>query len=163
MAQLVNVIAPIFTNERDLFRQTIYFPLQLFATHVRGTSLDVHVDCATYDPGRFPLGTGELTAEMHDVPYLDVSAAVHDGELTLQVVNRHQTDALEAEIICQEGRFAGELAVYEVNGPDIKTENNFESEPVQTKRQPSVRADDGSLSYRFPPHSFTLLRGKIQQ
>src|SRR5690606_32367724 len=39
MAQLVNVIAPIFTNEQGLFRQTIYFPLQLFAQNAYGTSL----------------------------------------------------------------------------------------------------------------------------
>ena len=31
MAQLVNVIAPIFTNEKGLFLQNIYYPLQLFA------------------------------------------------------------------------------------------------------------------------------------
>ncbi|HTR38161.1 MAG TPA: alpha-L-arabinofuranosidase C-terminal domain-containing protein [Bryobacteraceae bacterium] len=31
MAQLVNVIAPIFTNENGLFLKTIYYPLQLFA------------------------------------------------------------------------------------------------------------------------------------
>ena len=33
MAQLVNVIAPIFTNEQGMFLQTIYYPLQLFANN----------------------------------------------------------------------------------------------------------------------------------
>ena len=56
MAQLVNVIAPIFTDERTLFKQTIYYPLQLFAQNVYGTSLDVFVDCDTYDTERFSLG-----------------------------------------------------------------------------------------------------------
>ena len=40
MAQLVNVIAPIFTNEKDLFLQTIYYPLQLFAANTHGTALE---------------------------------------------------------------------------------------------------------------------------
>jgi alpha-N-arabinofuranosidase len=31
LAQLVNVIAPIFANENGIFLQTIYYPLQLFA------------------------------------------------------------------------------------------------------------------------------------
>ena len=31
MAQLVNVIAPIFTSETGMFQQTIFYPLQLFA------------------------------------------------------------------------------------------------------------------------------------
>jgi alpha-N-arabinofuranosidase len=59
MAQLVNVIAPIFTNEKGLFRQTIYFPLQLFANNVHGTALDVHVDCETYNTEEFPIGLSE--------------------------------------------------------------------------------------------------------
>jgi alpha-N-arabinofuranosidase len=49
MAQLVNVIAPIFTSENGMFRQTIFYPLQLFANNVSGTSLDVFVDCKKYN------------------------------------------------------------------------------------------------------------------
>jgi alpha-N-arabinofuranosidase len=59
MAQLVNVIAQIFTNEESMFRQTIYYPLQLFAQNVKGTSLNVFVDCDKYDTERFPNGLGE--------------------------------------------------------------------------------------------------------
>src|SRR5699024_10012314 len=43
MAQLVNVIAPIFTSEDDMFKQTIYYPLQLFSEYNYGTSLDWYV------------------------------------------------------------------------------------------------------------------------
>jgi alpha-N-arabinofuranosidase len=39
MAQLVNVIAPIFTNESGLFLQAIFYPLQLIANHCKGKSL----------------------------------------------------------------------------------------------------------------------------
>ena len=39
MAQLVNVIAPIFTNEESMFLQTIYHPLRLFANNSKGTAL----------------------------------------------------------------------------------------------------------------------------
>ncbi len=38
MAQMVNVIAPIFTNEKGMFLQTIYYPLQLFANNSQGQS-----------------------------------------------------------------------------------------------------------------------------
>ncbi len=64
MAQLVNVIAPIFTNEEGLFLQTIYYPLQLFAQHVSGTALDVFVDCETYATDEFFIGLGESTYEI---------------------------------------------------------------------------------------------------
>ena len=40
MAQLVNVIAPIFTNDKGMFLQTIYYPLALFANNSKGKALD---------------------------------------------------------------------------------------------------------------------------
>ncbi|NOY58028.1 MAG: alpha-N-arabinofuranosidase, partial [Calditrichaeota bacterium] len=43
MAQLVNVIAPIFTSETDMFRQTIYYALALYANNSFGTALDAFV------------------------------------------------------------------------------------------------------------------------
>ena len=52
MAQLVNVIAPIFSTKEGSWYQTIFYPLQLFATHCHGTSLDTFVDCDTYALGR---------------------------------------------------------------------------------------------------------------
>ncbi len=65
MAQLVNVIAPIFANEKGLFLQTIYYPLQLFANNSKGKSLELFVDSPKYTSKRFG-----------DVPYLDTSAGV---------------------------------------------------------------------------------------
>ena len=43
MAQLVNVIAPIFTDEKRLFLQTIYYPLALFANNTKGKALELLV------------------------------------------------------------------------------------------------------------------------
>src|SRR5688572_28602268 len=94
MAQLVNVIAPIFTNETGMFKQTIFYPLQLFANNVYGTSLNVFVDSKTYDTQKFFLGLGETTTQQTGVPYLDVSATYKDGEIILCVVNRHKDEAL---------------------------------------------------------------------
>jgi alpha-N-arabinofuranosidase len=151
MAQLVNVIAPLFTSKTDLFRQTIYYPLALFANNSFGTSLDVFVDCARYD-----------TKTRKDVPYLDVSTAYKEGEVVINVVNRHLTESIDAEVICQEGEFSGSFVVFEVNGPDIKAENTFGSEPVKSVEKPSFRASGARFRYRFPPHSFTMIKGRIE-
>jgi len=162
MAQLVNVIAPIFTNEKGLFRQTIYYPLQLFAKYVHGQSLDVYVDCPTYDTERFSIGLGETTTVQKAVPYLDVSAAYDQPQVVICVVNRHKDKALAAQIICQEGTFAGPFEIYEVNGPDIKAENDFDRESVKAIRRPDVQVSGPTFTYAFPAHSFTLLRGTIR-
>jgi len=163
MAQLVNVIAPIFTNEETLFKQTIYYPLQLFSQNVHGTSLDVFVDCPTYDTEQFFLGLGETTTVQKDVPYLDVSAVNNNGEVVICVLNRHKDEAIRTEIISQQGRFTGKFKVFEVNGPDVKAVNDFGKEPVKTVQKADIDTSPESFSYSFPPHSFTLMKGAIKR
>jgi hypothetical protein len=64
ISQLVNVIAPIMTDEKGIFLQTIYHPLFLFANNSHGDALELFVDSPTYK------------TKKHDgVPFLDVSAA----------------------------------------------------------------------------------------
>src|SRR5580700_1463900 len=96
MAQLVNVIAPIFTNDNGLFLQTIYYPLQLFATYCKGKSLDLLKDGPRY-----------MTKRFGDVPYLDTSAALDNGTLILNVTNRHPSQAISADIELADKQFAG--------------------------------------------------------
>jgi alpha-N-arabinofuranosidase len=162
MAQLVNVIAPIFTNESGMFKQTIYYPLALYANNVYGTSLDVFVDCDTYDTDEFYIGLGESTTRQTNVPYLDVSATYKDGEVMLCVVNRNKDASIQTDIISQTGDFSGNFSVYEVNGPDIKSTNDFGKESVKTVNKPDIKAKGNTLTYSFPPHSFTMLKGTIR-
>jgi alpha-N-arabinofuranosidase len=162
MAQLTNVIAPIFTNEEGMFKQTIFFPLALFANHVRGTSLDAFVDSETYDTEEFNIGLGEQTTRQTDVPYLDVSATrQEDGTVFVNVVNRHLDETIATDIIAQEGAFEGPFEIYEVNGPDVKAVNDFGVENVSTTRHDDLDVDGAGFTYSFPPHSFTMLKGRL--
>jgi alpha-N-arabinofuranosidase len=163
MAQLVNVIAPVFTNETGMFRQTIYFPLQLFATNVYGTSLDVFVDCKNYTTDKFSLGLGESSTKQKGVPYLDVSATYKDGEVILCVINRNKEAAITTDIISQTGVLAGDLQVTEVNGPDIHSANDFGKETVTSSNKSTLHPNGNTVTYSFPPHSFTLIKGHIKK
>ncbi len=145
MAQIVNVIAPIFTNEKSLFLQTIYFPLQLFSTNVHGTALEVFVDSPTYSTRRF-----------EKVPYLDVSASLDKGVVFLNVVNRHPDQEIEAQI----EPFTGRLEVATVNGPDLKTTNSFGAENVKTVNSVETVRSNKAV-YRFPAHSFTQIKATL--
>ena len=149
MAQLVNVIAPIFSNDKGLFLQTIYYPLQLFANHTKGKALELLVDSPKYKALRYD-----------DVPYLDVSAGYDNGTLTLNVVNRHRDQEIDAEFVAEDKQFSGPVQVAEVNGPDIKSENDFDSVKVRTVER-SVTAEGHRLRYRLPPHSYTMLKVKV--
>jgi alpha-N-arabinofuranosidase len=149
MAQLVNVIAPIFSNEKGLFLQTIYYPLALFANNTKGKSLDLFVDSPRYKSKRFD-----------GVPYLDTSAAYDNGTLVVNVVNRHRDQAIEAEFEAQDKQFSGGVQVTEVNGPDIKAENDFGKTAVKPSER-SMSADGKKMRVRFAPHSYTMLKTKL--
>jgi len=146
LAQLVNVIAPIFTNEKGLYLQTIYYPLQLFSNNVKGNSLTVLSEGPTYKSARFPV-----------VPYIDSSASLDGHALVVNIVNRHQTEAMDVTIALEDKRFAGAATVSEVNGPDIKAMNDFNSNPVTAKNR-SQAASGNSLTLRVAAHSYTQLR-----
>src|SRR5205085_564360 len=55
-AQMVNVIAPIFTSPDGLFLQTVYHPLRLYAEHAQTVALDAFADSPSIevDGGPFP-------------------------------------------------------------------------------------------------------------
>ncbi len=149
LAQLVNVIAPIFTGEKSLFLQTTYYPLQLFAANSRGHALELFADGPTYS-----------TSQYAKVPMLDVSAAYDNGSLVLNVVNRSRTEAMAADFELEDKQFGGEFEVAEVNGPDTKSENDFGKTLVKAERK-SASASGNRLQYSFRPHSYTMLKGRV--
>ncbi|MFC1651136.1 alpha-N-arabinofuranosidase [Candidatus Latescibacterota bacterium] len=153
MAQLVNVIAPMFITDGKLWYQPTYYPLQLFANNCFGTSIETFVDCETYESGEF-----------NDVPYLDVSTAYNEenGELIINVVNRHLENAIETEIMSQLGEFARNGVAFEVNGEDVKIKNSKDALNVETVEK-EFRAGGESFTYTFPAHSYTMLKLKLDK
>jgi alpha-N-arabinofuranosidase len=154
LAQVVNVIAPIFTNEKGLFLQPIYFPIAEYGKQRGNTALDVWISAPTYRIGdRAPLS------------YLDVSST-HDkknGFVYLNVLNRSKSNNITTVIENQTGRLGETAAVWEMNHPDLKATHTFGAD---TKVRPSTRTvtlkRDGSASqYTFPAHSLTILRMKV--
>lgn len=145
-----------------MFLQTIYYPVQLFAQNMYGTSLDVFVDCDTYDTEEFFVGLGESTTQQNDVPYLDVSASYNDGEVIINVVNRNKEEDITTDILCQTGVFLGNFEIYEVNGPNVKAQNDFGKNLVSTKTKPAIKAKGEKITYTFPAHSITMIKGKIK-
>ena len=78
----------------------------------------------------------------------------------LSLVNRHRDQPLDAEFELQDKQFAGPVAVSEVNGPDIKAENDFGKTAVQAVTR-TASATGNKLTYRLPPHSYTMLKARI--
>ena len=93
LAQMVNVIAPIFTSKEGLFLQTIYHPLKLYSDYMQGSALDVYVESERYDR----LAEHETSfweqrvADLGPFQLLDVAATYDESnsQITLAVVTLH--------------------------------------------------------------------------
>ena len=153
MAQLVNVIAPMMITNDKLWFQTTYYPLQLFAQNCTGESIASFVDCDTYNAGDYK-----------NVPYLDISVVYNDStkELLINVVNRHLDKAIETSIENQFGKLASKATVYEVNAASITDENTVNEQKVKTT-EGQIDVKDNTVTYSFAPHSFTMIKVKLNK
>ena len=113
LAQLVNVIAPIVTNEKGLLRQTIYYPYSWALQWASGTVLSVLVESPTYEVS----GLGQ-------VPYLDVAATLSpEHKTSLFVLNRDLARSHAIEIQWQD-MAPGQAA--ELDRPDRQRSESFQ-------------------------------------
>ena len=162
LAQMVNVIAPVFTKNDDLFLQTIYHPLKLCAEHVQEVVLDAHVDCDKHALEDESSSWPHRVADMGPFDVLDVSATrdASGQTLTLVVVNRDPANAVEATVQLTDATFDADVSVYEVTGDDPTVTNDFGEERVGVSER-SVGASGGTLDHAFPACSVTVLRAGI--
>jgi alpha-L-arabinofuranosidase len=162
LAQMVNVIAPVFTNEEGLFLQTIYHPLRLCAEHMQEVVLDAHVDCDKHALEGESSSWPHRVVDMGPFDVLDVSATRDTSGriLTLVVVNRDPENDVQTTIQLTDAAFDGDAEVYEVTGDDPAAVNDFGEERVGVAER-SVEAAGPSFEHAFPACSVTVLRAGI--
>jgi alpha-N-arabinofuranosidase len=155
LAQLVNGIAPIFTNQTGLFLQPIYFPIAEYGRQRGNVSLDLLVSSPTYQVGeRAPLG------------YLDVSGTYDEkaGSIFLNVLNRSEKRDITARIDNVVGRLQGEVGVWEMNHDNLKETHTFGDDKRVRPAVRTITADvaNNGLTYKFPKHSLTILHLRVK-
>jgi alpha-N-arabinofuranosidase len=150
LAQMVNVIAPIMTNEKGLFLQPIYFPIVEYGRQRGNTSLNVWVSAPAY---KIPQRPGEMQ-------YLDVSATwdAATKEVVLNVLNRSKDKDITAAIENQSGGWAGGASVWQMNHPDMKATHTFGDDQKLRPKTSTATLTGGQ--YTFPAHSLTIIRLK---
>jgi alpha-N-arabinofuranosidase len=77
--------------------------------------------------------------------------------VVVNVVNRHEANAITADIILQSGDFAGSARVDEVIGKIPDQGNPRAQEPVNTVTS-NIKFKGNTVKYSFPAHSVTQLR-----
>lgn len=160
IAQVVNVIAPIVTNESTLYLQTTYYPLKLFSTYMRGKLLNLHVESTIYDG---PTGNKDNNfswiAGNYLVPLLDVSAAQNGDKTYIAVVNR--CDQEDSHTTISFDRKISLIHRWVLNHTNVLATNNFETPHnvvLQEDDLEITQNDNFRLIIDFPKHSFTFLQ-----
>jgi len=157
LAQLVNVIAPLVTNQTTVVRQTIYYPYAWALHHARGQLLDVRVESETY-----PISAAGLQADVarnDQVPWVDIVATEHAQTKQLCVLMLNRDLEGEREVALDWGggiRPSRVLACETLTGADLKASNTFE----QPRRVAPQRLDPPAVSdrmvFKLPARSYTV-------
>jgi alpha-L-arabinofuranosidase len=96
-------------------------------------------------------------------PLADVTAVLNEADkvLVVNVVNRHETNAIPTNITMQTGTFTGTAMVSELNGKDL-TARSTKTEPAVTVSTREVKFTGNNLNYSFAAHSLNRIEIPIK-
>ena len=161
LAQMVNAIAPIFTNPDGLFLQTIYHPLQLYVEHTQDIALDPTVDCETMaiENPTDASPRAHRIADLGPFKLLDVSASRDEAgkAVTVAVVNRDRDAAITTTIEVADGATISSATAHEVNGDDPTVLKSFERPDAVTVQVRRLSPVGSHVELTLPAHSVTVV------
>jgi alpha-N-arabinofuranosidase len=161
LAQLVNVIAPIMTEDGGpAWRQTIFYPFAQMSHFGRGLVLRARIDSPDYSARYFdPRGDQDLFFPV-TAPYLKL-AAVRDeaGGLTLFALNRHLTEAMPLTVETTGLGLSEIRAARTMHHDDLNACNTRDApDTVRPSRLEGMTVAAGTLRGTLPRASWSLIR-----
>lgn len=154
LAQLVNVIAPIMTeNGGKAWAQTIFYPYLHASRYGRGYALTTLLETTKHD-----------TKDFSDVPDVDAISVWNDEkeELTVFAVNRDFEEENLLKVNLKD--FAGYAPVEQIElaGFDLMAVNTAGSQPVQPTKKALSGVYDAMPEIALRPLSWNVIRFKKQ-
>ncbi len=150
LAQLINVIAPIMTEENGpAWRQTIFYPFLHASKYGRGIALQPMVATGVHE-----------TTQHSDITDIEAVAVYNDekDEVTIFAANRNTDEDIvfEADLRGFEGYKVEEYIVME--NDDMKAENTAFSSPVVPGVKTEYNFDNGIFETRMKKCSWNVIR-----
>ncbi|MVX63343.1 alpha-N-arabinofuranosidase [Clostridium chromiireducens] len=155
LAQLVNVIAPIMTEENGpAWKQTIYYPYLHASKYGRGTALQPVISSPKHD-----------TIDFTDVTDVESIAVYNEekDEVTIFAVNRNLDENIE--LTCDVRSFVGYKIIEHIvlEHDDMKIVNSPKGEAVTPKCVDRSELNDGIINSSLGKASWNVIRlGKIK-
>jgi alpha-N-arabinofuranosidase len=158
LAQLINVIAPIVTNDTGVLRQSTFFPYAWALRYARGRVLDLRVESDTY-----PITAAGLQADFarnDQVPFVDLVATLdsQNGQACVLMLNRDLEGERELTLEWRDITPSRVLVCQTLTGTDLKAFNTFE-EPKRVAPQPLDPPGAGArMTFKLPPRSYSVVQ-----
>ncbi|MGD0341679.1 MAG: alpha-L-arabinofuranosidase C-terminal domain-containing protein, partial [Bacteroidales bacterium] len=129
------------------YKNSVFQSFYLYSNNCHGTSLDVYTNCEKYSNN-----------VSKNIPYLDVTALLNESTkvLVVNVVNRHETNAIATDIVLQSGDLTGSAKVSEVNGKATSSRNTKTEQGVSIATS-EITFKGNIIHYSFPAHSLTQI------
>jgi alpha-N-arabinofuranosidase len=136
------------------FKSPVFYTFKLFSNNCLGSSVDAFVACDTF-----------ATDKYKGIPYLDVTAvyAKANGILYINVINRHQSKSIPADLTAATGDFSGKAEASIINSDDLKAPFSYDRRAQYGPATEPVKINGNKLQYAFPPHSFTQIKVTINK
>lgn len=156
LAQLVNVIAPIFTaTGGGIVKQTTYFPFMHASRYGRGTALDMKVDSSSYEDPVFDA-----------VPYIEAVGVLSEdrGELTVFAVNRNLEEVVGLDVDLRDFSTARVVQHIALTHSDLKAVNTLEQPDrvAPSALDDSVEEHEGKTRIALPSASWNVVRFSLE-
>ena len=151
LAQLVNVIAPIMTeNGGKAWAQTIFYPFMFASAYGNGKTLRTITECDTYN-----------VADSTNVPYLASSVVYNKekGELVIYAINRSLDEEMELDLELDGFKTLTLMEHTELYSDDLKAINDKDTERVAPINVEISK--DSKITLK--KHSWTMLRFKAEE
>jgi alpha-N-arabinofuranosidase len=156
LAQLVNVIAPLVTNDAGVLRQSTLFPYAWALRYARGRVLDLRVESDSY-----PISAAGLQADFarnEQVPFVDIVATLdaQNGQACVLMLNRDLDGEREVALEWRDVTPTRVLACETLTGPDLKAFNTFEQPRRVAPQRLDAPAAGARMTFKLPPRSYTV-------
>jgi alpha-N-arabinofuranosidase len=156
LAQILNVIAPLVTNETSVLRQSIYYPYAWALRYARGRVLELQVESETY-----PIKAEGLRPDFardERVPYLDVAATLDpkNGQVCLLMLNRDLSSERELRVDWRDLVPSRLLGCETLTGPDLKAANTFEKPTLVAPRPLEPPRPGPTMTFKLPRASYSV-------
>ena len=154
LAQLVNVIAPVFTEPgKGAYKQSIYFPFRDVSLYGRGTVLTPIVRTEN-----------KLTQAYGEVPAVIFSTIYNEEneEVTVFALNTNKNESSETQIDLSSFGKTQMIMRTELSGKDLGAKNSLENpDAIKTVEISPVQSDNNIYDVNLNAASWNVLRFKI--